>query len=609
MLSQFNSSGQISLTTFCTGFTKPVDIANCGDSRLFIAEQPGRIFMCDSTGVKNPVPFLNYASHVNSAGLEKGLLSMVFAPDYFASGCFYIYYTPITGGVSRISRFRVSANPDLADTTSEQVIINIPQPVGSHYGGDMAFGKDGYLYISLGDGGGEGDPSNHAQDTSLWLGKFLRLDVSDTSLAGYMIPSTNPFSDGPYRDEVWSIGFRNPWRWSFDRLTQDMWIGDVGQSQREEIDFQPAQSTGGENYGWRCYEGTLVYNAASCNASITYTPPAYEYSHSFGCSVTGGFVYRGSSYHTMFGKYFYGDWCNTSIHQLVRSDSGTISETNLGNLAGTGVIAFGEDRWGDLYTSSYSGIVFKFIDTTAHHVAFISSEDTIHLCGQSSYTLSTPPGSGFHYVWYRDGIMLTGDTADFTITQSGNYYVNVFNASSDMETSDTVYVGFYSLPAITINMDSVYCSDQADVPVDILPVGGILWIDSVLDTTFVLHPALLDTGMHTITYTYTDLFTTCTNTVSQNFNVENCVSVEENGNPSIILYPVPANEAVILKTENIYPTGIEIFDITGRKVMALRNLSLKNNLMEIDVSELSPGVYFINVTTGKGGFTRKLIIE
>jgi glucose/arabinose dehydrogenase len=608
LFSQLNLFAQISLDTFCIGFTKPVDIANCGDSRLFIAEQPGRIFMCDSTGVKNPVPFLNYATHVNSTGLEKGLLSMVFAPDYLTSGCFYVYYTPITGGVSRISRFRVSSNPNLADTMSEQIIIDIPQPVGSHYGGDMSFGKDGYLYISLGDGGGEGDPSNHAQDTALWLGKFLRMDVSDTSLAGYSIPPDNPFLSGPYRSEVWSVGFRNPWRWSFDRLTHDMWIGDVGQGQREEIDFQPAGSMGGENYGWRCMEGSLVYNAATCNAAITYIPPAYEYPHTSGCSVTGGFVYRGSSYHSMFGKYFYGDWCNTSIHYLVRSDSGTVTETNLGNLGAGGVIAFGEDRWGDLYTSNYSGSVFKFVDTSAHHVAFISSEDTIHLCGQSSYMLNTPPGPGFHYAWYRNGIVLPGDSAGITITQSGNYYVNVFNASAELQTSDTVYISFDVLPVVAINNpDTVYCTSQTDVLIHVSPAGGTLWIDLAIDTTFVLHPALLDTGMHTITYSYTDS-NGCSNSVSQNISIEECVSVKESEAQSIILYPVPADDKLFLKTGNLFPEKIEILDVIGRKILSLKNVRAENNF-EIDISGISSGVYFLKVNAGKNVLTKKIIIE
>ena len=274
---QLSNAQQIELVSFATGFSNPVAIENAGDTRLFVAEQDGLIRIVSSTGTVNATPFLNLTSLVNSSGNEQGLLGLAFHPDYSTNGYFFINYTA-SNGSTQISRFSVDGlNSDLGDPASEYQILNIPQPYTNHNGGDLNFGPDGYLYIGTGDGGSGGDPGNRAQDPQELLGKMLRIDVDSGS--PYSIPITNPFvGDGSTLDEIWALGMRNPWRFTFDAQTGDMYIADVGQNIWEEIDMQPASSTGGENYGWRCYEASATFNlAGGCPSASELTFPVYEY--------------------------------------------------------------------------------------------------------------------------------------------------------------------------------------------------------------------------------------------------------------------------------------------------------------------------------------------
>ena len=247
--------------------------------------------------------------------MKRGLLGLAFHPDYENNGYFYLNYTG-SGGDTRVSRFSVSSDPDVADANSEVVLFIQDQPEANHNGGNLEFGPDGYLYIGLGDGGGFDDLDNNAQDTSQLLGKMLRIDVDNGN--PYGIPDDNPFigPDG-IPDEIWAIGLRNPWRYSFDALTGDLWIADVGQNIWEEINKQPASSAGGENYGWRCYEGDVSFNTSGCAPIENYVFPVYDYSHANNnCSVTGGFVYRGNEMPEHYGKYFFCDYCSGTFWTL-----------------------------------------------------------------------------------------------------------------------------------------------------------------------------------------------------------------------------------------------------------------------------------------------------
>ena len=282
---------KIRLEPVINGLANPVAITHAGDGsgRLFITEQGGRILIYDGSGVL-PVPFLDVSALLLTSG-ERGLLSVAFHPNYASNGYFYVNYTN-TGGHTVIARYTVSNDPNLADPASALTVLTIVQPYPNHNGGQLQFGPDGFLYIGMGDGGSGGDPNNYAQDPDSLLGKMLRIAVDGD--VPYSVPLDNPFvSDEQVRDEIWALGLRNPWRFSFDRSTGDLFIGDVGQRDWEEIDYQPVSSTGGENYGWRLMEGNNCFNpSTNCNDG-SLTLPVLEYGHDLGCSVTGGYRYRG----------------------------------------------------------------------------------------------------------------------------------------------------------------------------------------------------------------------------------------------------------------------------------------------------------------------------
>jgi glucose/arabinose dehydrogenase len=438
------SFSQISLVQFSTGFTNPLELTNAGDRRIFVVEQAGRIIIVDSAGVKKATPFLNIQSRVLSGG-ERGLLGLAFAPDYASSGFFYVNYTRQTDGFTRISRFSVSSeNPDSALANSEQILLTVRQPFSNHNGGTLKFGPDGFLYVGMGDGGSGGDPGNRAQNLDSLLGKMLRIDVN-TGGSSYSIPATNPFVGDAGRDEIWSYGFRNPWKFSFDRVKGDLWIADVGQDSYEEIDFQDHASTGGENYGWRCYEGNHTYNTSGCASISNYKFPILEISQAAtsACSVIGGYVYRGAEYSDMFGKYFFTDECNPNIKTLTPNGSGSYTLTNLGTLGGNTLVSFGEDLWGELYVVAYGGTIYKIKSSSCSPVAFISEQSTIHACSGGVYVLITPAGNGFTYSWKKDGIAIQGaNQSSFAANVSGNYSVTVTNRASCSATSSSVNLLF-----------------------------------------------------------------------------------------------------------------------------------------------------------------------
>ena len=350
-----------SLIVFATGLVTPVCIANAGDSRLFTIDQHGLIMIVDSAGNVNTVPFLDIRSRVTYGG-ERGLLGLAFHPRYKTNGYFYVNYVG-AGDSTHISRFSASiSDPGKADPSSEYKLLTLYQPYVNHNGGDLCFGPDGYLYIGLGDGGSGGDPGNRAQNFSEYLGKIHRIDVNSGS--PYSIPQTNPFyNNSTARKEIWAYGLRNPWRFSFDRLTGDVWIADVGQDAFEEINFQPAASTGGQNYGWRCYEGNTAYNTTGCGASSNYVFPLYAYPHNPECSVIGGYVDRSSTSSLYYGYYFFADYCSDRIWTL-HTVSGNRVVQDMGQFPGNNFSTFGEDINGRLYVAGLtSGTIYRISDS------------------------------------------------------------------------------------------------------------------------------------------------------------------------------------------------------------------------------------------------------
>ncbi len=350
----------VALQTVIGGIVNPTCIVNAGDGS-------GRIFLCEQSGVIRvlaggallPDPFLDISGRVSCCG-EQGLLSVAFPPSYAATGRFYVNYTD-TGGDTVISRFRIASDATVADPDSEQVILHIAQPYSNHNGGQLQFGPDGFLYIGMGDGGSGGDPGNRAQDPAELLGKLLRIDV-DSGAEPYAIPASNPLRDSRrYRSEIWALGLRNPWRFSFDRATGDLWIADVGQNRWEEIDRQPAASGGGENYGWRRLEGTHCYGSSTCSTADLVLPIA-EYSHDEGCSVTGGYVYRGALFPRLLGTYLFGDYCSGTLWKLQRDGASWASAVAL--QTPYAISTFGEDEGGELYLADYDGgTIFRVADT------------------------------------------------------------------------------------------------------------------------------------------------------------------------------------------------------------------------------------------------------
>lgn len=357
----------LSLALFAGGFSSPVGIYNAGgtDDRLFVIEQAGFIRIVRPNGAVDATPFLDITGRVESGG-ETGLLGLAFHPDYASTGYLYVNYTATVGAalVTRISRFSVTANPDIADPTSEAILFTVTQPFANHNAGDIHFGPDGYLYVPLGDGGSGGDPNNNAQTVTTLLGKITRIDVDSSSgtapdcvgdgTGDYTVPPANPLVDGPGNtcDEIWAIGLRNPWRSSFDRATDDFYIADVGQNNWEEIDVQPAGDPGGENYGWRCYEAAHAYDlSAGCRPIGNYTSPVYAYSHGAGdCSVIGGYVYRGALYPAMAGHYLMTDLCTGTFRDVIPDGAGGWTATEHSELPSTSsYVSFGEDVAGELY--------------------------------------------------------------------------------------------------------------------------------------------------------------------------------------------------------------------------------------------------------------------
>lgn len=355
LLSSFALQAQeIVLEPFANGFSSPLDLQNAGDDRLFVVEQSGVIKILDLDGNTNSTPFLNIQSSVSSGG-ERGLLGLAFHPNYDTNGFFYVHYSDNSGD-SQISRFSVSAgNPDVADPNSEQDILTIPQPFSNHNGGSIAFGPvDGYLYIGLGDGGGGGDTDNNAQNPTLLIGKLLRIDIDNPSGGNnYGIPADNPFiSDTGTRDEIWATGLRNPFRFAMDAATNNIWIGDVGQNAKEEVN-RASLTEAGLNYGWRCYEGNSPFNTGGCPNMSELTFPVLDYNWNGGGSVIGGYVYRGSIYTDLQGIYIFAD-----IDGMIGTIDGSDTFINQGNFPGTWV-AFGEDINKELYVVNLGGTISK----------------------------------------------------------------------------------------------------------------------------------------------------------------------------------------------------------------------------------------------------------
>ena len=430
-------ASEVTTQRIVTGLVQPVYCtAPAGDSRLFILEQRG-VIRIYAGGTLLARPFLDINVPVNSSGTEQGLLGLAFPADFDSSQQFYVYYTGGTGnGTSVIERYTVSSDPDSADASSAELIYQVNQPASNHNGGHIAFGPhDGYLYFGLGDGGSGGDPWGNAQNPLTLMGKMIRIDPTSDDFPGdpfrnFAIPPSNPFANDPnVRDEIWALGMRNPYRFSFDRDNHHLFIADVGQNCYEEIDWQPSTSTGGQNYGWDVKEAAHCFNENDFNecdfagpCTGPYTDPIYEYDHTtegFSCSVTGGYVYRGGAIPKIQGHYFFADYCSDHIYSFRNNgafiqgfqDRTTQLEPDVGSIRT--IAGFGEDGFGEMYiVDRGGGEIFKMIPAPA------------------TDTLPNPDvGSGFQLSAGRPNPFTAATRFSVTLQNDSDLSVAVYGAS------------------------------------------------------------------------------------------------------------------------------------------------------------------------------------
>ncbi|MDE0183624.1 MAG: PQQ-dependent sugar dehydrogenase [Caldilineaceae bacterium] len=357
---------EIVLVETISGLKRPVDFADArdGSGRFYVVEQEGLVQLI-SDGVKSETPFLDIRERVNCCG-ERGLLGIAFPPDFAGTRIFYVNYTTTLPGSlhTRVSRFRLRDDAHLADPDSEEIVLEFFQPWANHNGGQLVFGPDGYLWIGTGDGGSGGDPQDNGQKGATLLGKMLRIDVTTPTEDRYLIPADNPFvGNDEFLDEIWAYGLRNPWRYSFDRETGDLYIADVGQNAWEEVSFQPADSRGGENYGWRFTEGLHCFNPAIGCSTVDLTLPVAVYGRESGQSITGGFVYRGADHPSLQGIYFFADYVSGRIWGL-RRDGGHWEARMMLDTRHS-VSSFGEDEAGNLYVVDHQGALLLIRAQTA----------------------------------------------------------------------------------------------------------------------------------------------------------------------------------------------------------------------------------------------------
>jgi len=424
---------RVQLQQFATGLTRICDIVHADDERIFAVLQAGSIRIVQPNGTVLPTPFLNITNRVNSNGNEQGLLGMAFDPDYATNGWFYVYYINGSGnGTSRVSRFSVTADPNVADPNSEVILYTRQQPYTNHNGGDIEFGPDGYLYVGFGDGGNAGDPQNFSQNMTNALGKMIRIDVHNGS--PYSIPADNPFvNSGDTLPEIWASGLRNPWRFGFDALTGDLWIGDVGQNAREEVNFWPAGDNSGPNFGWRCREGDLPYNTAGCQPASAYVEPVsvHTTSGSQWCSVIGGRVYRGDVFWRLDGRYIYTDYCLGRFFSLQPDEFGGWVREEVQPTGSFGISCIGENSSKELFAgNSNNGILYKIVDVCPQPRPVITVDGNV---------LTAPEAQG--YTWLFNGNPIPGEiTQSITAGASGNYAVVANFGTNCQLLSETVNV-------------------------------------------------------------------------------------------------------------------------------------------------------------------------
>ena len=552
----------IDLELITTGFNEPVDIASAGDERLFIVSRHGTIeILYPDLSVST---FLDIDDRVGSGGGEQGLQGLVFHPDYASNGFFYVNYTD-TLGDTHISRFSVSAgDPDLADPDSELLLIYADQPANNHNSGDLNFGPDGYLWLCTGNGGG---PANgNAQDTTSILGKVLRIDVDGGS--PYAIPADNPFIGEPGVDEMWALGLRNPWRFSFDRLTGDLWIADVGGAIKEEVNFRPVSSGGGENYGWQCYEAS--YQSALCDTSIDFTFPIFEYNHNpftGGYAITGGFVYRGNAYPHLYGYYTTIDYVTGNAWALHSDGMGGWLVDTLGFLVDH-ITSFGEDQNGEIYACEKdAGNIYRLKDLCGSFALTSDITDETALgVSDGSIDLTVTGGNAPYSISWSTGASsedlsgLSADTYTVTVTDDlGCVQTGVFEVAQLCGPAIDVQVSDITTSSATISWSP---SGAGLYKVQYITMGGTPGQITTPDTSVTLSG--LDAGaVYVFRVRNKCSGTTATYTASGAFMTD---PLRDGMVSGLEVFPNPTTGLLYLQSD-MQDTPVMIRDVSGNPVM------------------------------------------
>ena len=531
-------------------FINALDLQNSGDgtNRLFAVEQAGRIKVFENqTNVNTTKLFLDITDRVTAGG-ETGLLGLAFHPDYENNGYFYVNYTAPSPLRTIISRFSVSSsNPDSADKNSELILLTYNQPFSNHNGGYVAFGPDGYLYIAAGDGGSGGDPQGNGQSITTLLGKIIRIDVNNPQPPlSYGIPADNPFIDSTnvnIRKEIYAWGLRNTWRFSFDSITGWLWAGDVGQNLWEEVDI--IQS--GKNYGWRCYEGTHVFDLSGCNG--VYENPIWEYTHNStgGFSITGGYVYRGQNVPELYGKYIYGDYVSRNVWALEYDGINPTINTQI-TQAPSSITSFGVDEDQELYLVSFNGKIYKFIPSVVpvELISFnaVAENGKVRL---NWYTASETNNAGFKIERSKDG-------ADYEeiFFIGGNGTTTNRNVYSYLDESVSSGVYYYRLKQVNFDGSFEYLN--------------VVTVDLGTPDKFLLEQ------------NYPNPF-----------------------NPkTVITFQTPAEAKITLK----------IYDVLGNEVATLLDEQKSAGIynVELDAAQLTSGIYFYQLISKGFSSTKKMIL-
>ena len=597
-LTHLQTQDRINLEEFASGLSNPVDITHAGDERLFVVEKRGFIRILEADGSLLEKAFLDIDSLVNSGASERGLLGLAFHPNYTENGYFFVNYTD-NNGHTQVSRFNVSTdNPDVADASSQKKILNIIQPYDNHNGGDLAFGPDGYLYIGTGDGGLGGDPDNSGQTRTSLLGKMLRIDINTEE--SYSIPESNPFADTDFTlDEVWALGLRNPWRYSFDRLTGDLWIGDVGQNLWEEIDLQLANSPGGENYGWRCYEGDATFNTNGCEDESNLTFPIHVYTSNFteGCSVTGGYVYRGSDFPDLYGHYVYTDFCSGRIWSLYPDGADGWTNTEWYNGANSQYSTFGEDKDGELYLAAYSsGQIFRIVDRCLD-LSVQASVEFVSCTGANDGTITlgvTDPSGAFTVDWS------TGDTGNTLENLGPGEYTYTMTNDWGCSRTEALFImePFPEVVTIEANGNLLSVAESWE---------SFQWLLNGDTIPGAIEPKYTAVASGDYTVVVSD-GSGCT-FVSQALTVTVNALEDKLVLPGLNISPNPASTSFWVNVEDGVRTTLQIrlVDKWGRT--HFRTLLEKDGKQQIEimVENLPPGVYFLNFEAEGKRLTRKLL--